>query len=185
MEVLWVLLTLLVAAGVGLPVTVGVLKLARSVDEHEKVPGREEAVEGQETADPQGRTAPLVVEGPPGMVLPDPPENVPAIRAPAVPASVTPASVTPAPAAQGDLPAPRPGVLRGGLVIGILERLGVAGAILANEPVAIAYVVAIKGLGRYAELKETPAVAERFIIGTLTSLLWAAGVAAFAAAYLL
>ncbi|GAA1121926.1 hypothetical protein [Arthrobacter flavus] len=170
MEVLWVLLTLLVAAGVGWPVTVGVLKLARSVDEHEKVSGREEAVERHKTADPQGSAAPVVVEGPPGMVIPDPPENVPAI---------------PAPTAQGDLPAPRPGVLRGGLVIGILERLGVAGAILASEPVAIAYVVAIKGLGRYAELKETPAVAERFIIGTLTSLLWAAGVAAFAAAYLL
>ena len=46
--------------------------------------------------------------------------------------------------------------------------------------IAIAYVVAIKGLGRFAELKETPVAAERFIIGTLTSLLWAAGVAALA-----
>ena len=71
------------------------------------------------------------------------------------------------------------------LVIGILERTGVALAILLNEPVAIAYVVAIKGLGRYAELKETPAAAERFIIGTLTSLLWACAVAGLTAAYLL
>ncbi|WP_309070606.1 hypothetical protein [Arthrobacter sp.] len=78
-----------------------------------------------------------------------------------------------------------PGVLRGGLVIGILERTGVALAILLNEPVAIAYVVAIKGLGRYAELKETPAAAERFIIGTLTSLLWACAVAGLTAVYLL
>ena len=78
-----------------------------------------------------------------------------------------------------------PGVLRGGLVIGILERTGVALAILLNEPVAIAYVVAIKGLGRYAELKETPAAAERFIIGTLTSLLWACTVAGLTAVYLL
>jgi hypothetical protein len=31
----------------------------------------------------------------------------------------------------------------------------------------------VKGLGRYAELK-APAAAERFIIGTLASLLWAA-----------
>ena len=50
-------------------------------------------------------------------------------------------------------------------------------AVLADEPVAIAYVVAIKGLGRYAELKETPAAAERFIIGTLASMLWAVGIA--------
>ncbi|UPO77769.1 hypothetical protein [Arthrobacter sp. Helios] len=75
-------------------------------------------------------------------------------------------------------PAPAgPVILRGGLVIGFLERLAVATAVLADEPVAIAYVVAIKGLGRYAELKETPAAAERFIIGTLTSMLWAVGVA--------
>jgi hypothetical protein len=78
-----------------------------------------------------------------------------------------------------------PGVLRGGLVIGVLERTAVALAILMNEPVAIAYVVAIKGLGRYAELKETPAAAERFIIGTLTSLLWACAVAGLTAVYLL
>lgn len=78
-----------------------------------------------------------------------------------------------------------PGVLRGGLVIGILERAAVALAILLNEPVAIAYVVAIKGLGRYAELKETPAAAERFIIGTLTSLLWACAVAGLTVVYLL
>ena len=64
-------------------------------------------------------------------------------------------------------------------------ELAVALAILLNEPVAIAYVVAIKGLGRYAELKETPAAAERFIIGTLTSLLWACAVAGLTAFYLL
>lgn len=82
--------------------------------------------------------------------------------------------------------APAPGsVLRGGLVIGVLERLAVAASVLASEPVAIAYVVAIKGLGRYAELKDTPAAAERFIIGTLTSMLWAVGVAAAARAFLL
>lgn len=79
----------------------------------------------------------------------------------------------------------RAGVLRGGLVIGILERVGIAVAVLADEPVAIAYIVAIKGLGRYAELKETPAAAERFIIGTLTSMLWASGVSALAVRYLL
>jgi len=51
--------------------------------------------------------------------------------------------------------------------------------------VAIAYIVAIKGLGRFAELKETPVAAERFIIGTLTSMLWAAGTAAVAKVVLL
>ncbi len=68
-------------------------------------------------------------------------------------------------------------ILRGGAIIGILERIAVCLAILAGEPVAIAYVVAIKGLGRFAELKATPVAAERFIIGTLTSMLWASGVA--------
>ncbi len=85
----------------------------------------------------------------------------------------------------GNPPPPPPAVLRGGLAIGILERLAVAAAILADEPVAIAYVVAVKGLGRYAELKETPAAAERFIIGTLTSMLWAVAVAVPVRIYLL
>ena len=76
-------------------------------------------------------------------------------------------------------------ILRGGAIIGILERLAVCLAILGGQPVAIAYVVAIKGLGRFAELRETPVAAERFIIGTLTSMLWAAGVAALAKAFVL
>lgn len=75
-------------------------------------------------------------------------------------------------------PAQARSVLRGGLLIGILERLAVAFAVLTGESVAIAYVVAIKGLGRYPELKETPAASERFIIGTLASLLWAVAVTA-------
>ncbi|SEE57612.1 hypothetical protein SAMN04489740_1803 [Arthrobacter alpinus] len=81
-----------------------------------------------------------------------------------------PLDVTPA-------PHPKVEVLRGGLLIGFLERGAVALAILAGQPVAIAYVVAIKGLGRYPELKDTPAASERFIIGTLASMLWAASVA--------
>ncbi|MCY0904668.1 hypothetical protein [Arthrobacter sp. H14-L1] len=72
---------------------------------------------------------------------------------------------------------PPPGVLRGGLVIGFLERTAVVVAVLADQPVAIAYVVAIKGLGRYPELRQSPAASERFIIGTLSSMLWAAAVA--------
>lgn len=68
-------------------------------------------------------------------------------------------------------------VLRGGLTIGILERLAVAGAILAGFPEALAVVVAIKGVGRFTELSSAEA-RERFIIGTLASLIWACACAA-------
>ena len=68
-------------------------------------------------------------------------------------------------------------VLRGGLMIGILERLAVTGAILAGFPEAIAVVVAIKGVGRFTELA-TAEARERFIIGTLASLIWACACAA-------
>lgn len=62
-------------------------------------------------------------------------------------------------------------VLRGGMWIGILERLGLTAAILAGRFGLAAVVVAIKALGRYPEIRENPAVSERFIIGTLASLL--------------
>lgn len=68
--------------------------------------------------------------------------------------------------------------LRGGTWIGVLERLAITGTLLAGEPGGVAVVVAVKGLGRYPELRagDDPAVSERFVIGTLASLLWAAGV---------
>lgn len=137
MELLWGALALLVAGGLGLPITLAVLRVARAVDEQDR------ATVPAEGATPEKDSEPEIT------------------------------------------PPDKPGVLRGGLVIGILERVAVALAILLNEPVAIAYVVAIKGLGRYAELKETPAAAERFIIGTLTSLLWACTVAGLTAVYLI
>ena len=68
-------------------------------------------------------------------------------------------------------------VLRGGLTIGILERLAVAGAILAGFPEAIAVVIAIKGVGRFTELAAAES-RERFIIGTFASLIWACACAA-------
>lgn len=145
MEMVWALLALLAAGFLGWPITLAVLRLARSVDEQESV------------------AAPATHEG----------------------VKTDDDGVAPRREAAPEAAADSPGVLRGGLVIGILERIAVALAILLNEPVAIAYVVAIKGLGRYAELKETPAAAERFIIGTLTSLLWACGVAALTAVYLI
>jgi len=68
--------------------------------------------------------------------------------------------------------------LRGGTWIGVLERLAITGTLLAGEPGGVAVVVAVKGLGRYPELRagDDPAVSERFVIGTLASLVWAAGV---------
>jgi hypothetical protein len=63
-------------------------------------------------------------------------------------------------------------VLRGGLTIGVLERLAVAGTILAGFPEGLAVVVAIKGIGRFSELASSEA-RERFIIGTFASLIWA------------
>lgn len=71
-----------------------------------------------------------------------------------------------------------PGVLRGGTWIGVLERLAITGAIIAGHPEAVAVVLAVKGLGRYPELRATHSAqrakaTERFIIGTLVSYLWA------------
>lgn len=66
--------------------------------------------------------------------------------------------------------------LRGGAMIGVLERLAVAGAVLAGAAPGIALVVAVKALGRYPELR-TAGASERFIIGTLASLLWASAAA--------
>ncbi|MDO4899086.1 hypothetical protein [Actinomyces sp.] len=64
-------------------------------------------------------------------------------------------------------------VLRGGTWIGVLERLAATGALLYGEVTLIAVVVAVKGLGRWADLRDNPGSTERFIIGTLTSLTWA------------
>ncbi|HSK26342.1 MAG TPA: hypothetical protein VK894_05465 [Jiangellales bacterium] len=76
-----------------------------------------------------------------------------------------------------DAPTPsEPGVLRGGAWIGALERAGVAATLLAGWPEGLAVVLAVKGLGRYPELRH-PGAAERFIIGTLASVLWAAAAA--------
>jgi hypothetical protein len=78
------------------------------------------------------------------------------------------------PAAVGVSGGPQdPELLRGGVWIGVLERAAVAAALLAGWPEGLAVLLAVKGLGRYAELR-APAAAERFIVGTLASALWAA-----------
>lgn len=73
----------------------------------------------------------------------------------------------------------RPG-LRGGTWIGLLERAAVTACLAAGYPAGIAIVVAVKGLGRYPELREHPDSSERFVIGTLTSMIWAGAVGALA-----
>ncbi|WP_460801689.1 hypothetical protein [Microbacterium sp. GXF6406] len=77
-----------------------------------------------------------------------------------------------------DASAPRT-LMRGGTVIGFLERVAAAVAITVGFPEAVAAVIAVKGIGRFPELGE-PEARERFIIGTVASLLWAGAVGAIA-----
>ena len=159
MDVLWIALTAVVACLGGWPVTAGILRLASSHSVR--------AVDAHELGEPQVPAGPAA--GPrhagPSTAVQEQPEAMEASTANGAPVAA--------------------GVLRGGLLIGVLERAAVVLAILAGQPVAIAYVVAIKGLGRYPELKQAPAASERFIIGTLASLLWAAAVAAVSKVLLL
>ncbi|BCW82195.1 hypothetical protein [Arthrobacter sp. NicSoilC5] len=193
MTALWVAVALLVAGFAGWPVTALVFKLARTIDDKadaakaaEEARAAEEDPSADVTVDdpspaspgPRGGTVPAVGADP----VPDPDPARDAAGGAgnqAVDRELTATPGRPAsngPAAEPAAPSQR--ILRGGAIIGVLERLGVCLAILTGQPVAIAYIVAIKGLGRFAELKETPVAAERFIIGTLTSMLWAAGTAA-------
>ena len=71
--------------------------------------------------------------------------------------------------------------LRGGEWIGLLERLAVYATVLAHYPDGIAAVLVVKALARYPELKApSTGAAERFIIGTLVSVLFACGMAGLA-----
>lgn len=74
--------------------------------------------------------------------------------------------------------------LRGGTWIGVLERFAVTAMVLVGENEGVALVLAVKGLGRYPELRENPGASERFVIGTLASLLWA-GIVGYAGRALL
>ena len=77
-------------------------------------------------------------------------------------------------------------MLRGGALIGALERGAIYGSVVTGLPEGLAIVLAIKGLARYPEIwsadqpaSVTPqAVAERFIICTFTSVLWSVTCAA-------
>jgi hypothetical protein len=68
-------------------------------------------------------------------------------------------------------------VLRGGATIGYLERIAVIGCLAVGRVEGIAVIVAIKGLGRFSEL-DSPEARERFIIGTLVSLIFSCGAGA-------
>jgi hypothetical protein len=166
---LWITAALLVAGFAGWPVTALVFRLARTIDDKADAARAARNSIEDPSADVTVDTFPAGPQTGAGQA-----GTGQAVDGELTARDVPPPSDVPYPAPP--LPAQR--ILRGGAIIGVLERLAVCLAILTGQPVAIAYVVAIKGLGRFAELKETPVAAERFIIGTLTSMLWAAGVAA-------
>jgi hypothetical protein len=105
----------------------------------------------------------------------------PGRRRVADPASVP---VPPPPPSTGTIGTEAVRALRGGTWIGFLERFAITGCLLAGYPAGIAFVVAIKGLGRYPELREHPVASERFVVGTLASMSWAATVGVVADAVL-
>ncbi|WP_255769609.1 hypothetical protein [Pseudarthrobacter sulfonivorans] len=198
MNALWIAAALVVAGFVGWPVTSMVFRLARTIDDKADAAGRGNTADDSSDQDPSADVTVDTLPGVPPGVPPGSPATGPdhRERGQSVDGELTagggrPPSDVSNPASEGagqaaaGQPAPGQRILRGGAIIGVLERLGVAVAILTGQPVAIAYIVAIKGLGRFAELKETPVAAERFIIGTLTSMLWAAGTAAIVKVYLL
>ena len=168
MNALWITLAMLTAGFIGWPVTSLVFRLARTIDDRADAGGSGGAggaAGGDAAEDPSAdSTTDPEIHPAPGTTPDTVPHAAPDAAAPAEPVDTVSSAR----------------ILRGGAIIGVLERFAVCLAILGGQPVAIAYVVAIKGLGRFAELKATPVAAERFIIGTLTSMLWAAGVAAVA-----
>ncbi len=76
-------------------------------------------------------------------------------------------------------------ILKGGAWIGALERLAVFAGLAAGFPEGVAVVLALKGVGRFQDLRgdgtSHGAATERFIIGTFTSVLWAAACAGMVA----
>ena len=68
-------------------------------------------------------------------------------------------------------------LLRGGALIGVFERAAITATLLAGWPEGLAVVLAVKGLGRFPELKGNQGASERFILGTLVSVLAAAACA--------
>ncbi|MDU7359878.1 MAG: hypothetical protein E7L00_01525 [Propionibacteriaceae bacterium] len=72
--------------------------------------------------------------------------------------------------------------LPGGRWIGMLERAATYACLVAGFPAGLAFILAVKGLGRYPELRngDDPRLGEVFIIGTFASMLWASAFAGIA-----
>ena len=66
--------------------------------------------------------------------------------------------------------------LRGGRVIGYLERVAILAALFVGWPAGMAVIVGVKGLARYPEIRDADA-GEQFIIGTFTSVIYAVSLA--------
>lgn len=153
---IWIVILVLSAVG-GYYVTRGVLSLAQ------RRASKEETDRAQQIGD-----------GGPALAA----ENAVAEDAESAAESASPESTTSAasPTASAEAQEGPDGVqakagLRGGMWIGILERVLITAFFMTGFTTGIAVVVAVKGLGRYPELNG--ATSERFIIGTLASLLWA------------
>ncbi|MGB3303111.1 MAG: hypothetical protein WBA98_10480 [Gordonia sp. (in: high G+C Gram-positive bacteria)] len=69
--------------------------------------------------------------------------------------------------------------LRGGRIIGMLERTAVVVSLLLAWPAGIGVALAVKSLARFSELR-APRASEQFILGTFASVLWAAAFAGVA-----
>jgi hypothetical protein len=132
--------------------------------------------DGVPLPDPPPVAPPAGVMPPPSLVPPGPPVPGTAGSDPGIPtqpvATAGAATMASAPTGPAD-----PRLLRGGLWIGVLERGAVVGAVLTGFTEGVALLLVVKGFGRYPELHSPPA-AERFIIGTLVSILWACACAA-------
>ena len=76
-------------------------------------------------------------------------------------------------------------ILKGGAWIGALERVAVFAGLAAGFPEGVAVVLALKGVGRFPDLRGDAAAGgattERFIIGTFASVLWAGACAGMVA----
>lgn len=167
-ELLWALGAAVAAALAGWPVTGWVLRGA--------------ARERSGGAASKGSRLWTPGAGPDAVTDPGEASAEPDTASPAERPDPTPASVNLPACRRGDSIS-TPGLLRGGLAIGLLERFLVAGGIAMGQPAILAVVVAVKGLGRIPELRNTPAAGERFIIGTFASLA-VAGIVGYAGHFL-
>lgn len=87
--------------------------------------------------------------------------------------------------AASDRTAPAVGGLRGGRLIGPLERILILGLFVANAPAVIAALIAAKGIVRFPEISkdtESGNRAEYFLIGSLVS--WAVALAGVGALWI-